>query len=76
MSWEPHLSHNRPHLLMLNTIEGFGIIYETGKGVVVIFSAFFEYIAYVENVVSCASIWSEACLNNINFFLKLSFKSL
>ena len=60
---------------MLYTIKCFLVIYKTCVEVFIMLSAFLNYIADVENMISGTPIGPESCLCNIDLFIKFLSKS-
>ena len=63
MVWYSHLFQNFPHLIVILTVKGFGIVNEAEIDVFSGTLLLFPYPAHVGNLISASSAFSKASLN-------------
>ena len=63
MVWYSHLFQNFPQFIVIQTVEGFGIVSKAEIDVFLELSCFFNYPADVGNLISGSSAFSKTSLN-------------
>ena len=69
-----HLFQNFPQIIVIHTVEGFGIVNKAEIDVFLEFSCFFHDIADVGNLISGSSAFSKTSLNIRDFTVHLLLK--
>ena len=72
--WYSHLFQNFPQFIVINTVKGFGIINKAEIDVFLELSCFFDDPAYVGNLISASSAFSETSLNIRKFMVHILLK--
>ena len=79
MAWYSHLLKNFPHLVVIHTVKGFGLVNEAEVDVFLEFPCFCYDPVPVGNVISGSSAFSKSSLNiwkfSVHILLKLSLKN-
>ena len=74
MVWDSYLFQNFPQLIVIHTVEGFGIVNKAEIDVFLELSCFFHDPADVGNLISCSSAFSKTSLKirklTVHVFLK------
>ena len=74
MVWYSHLSQNFPQFIVIDTVEGFGIVNKAEIDVFLELSCFIHDPANVGNLISGSSAFSKTSLNNWKFTVHLLLK--
>ena len=80
MVWYSHLSKNVPQVVVIHTVEGFGIVNKVEVDVSLELSCFFHDSTVVGNLISSSSAFSKSSLNiwkfSVHVLLKPDFENL
>ena len=74
MAWYSHLFQNFPWLIVIHTVEGFGIVNKPEIDVFLEISCFFDDPAAVGNLISGSSAFSKTSLNIWMFMVYILLK--
>ena len=74
MVWYSHLLKNFPQLVVIHTVEGFGLINKAEVGVFLELSCFFNDPTDVGNLISGSSTFSKSSLNIWKFTVHILLK--
>ena len=68
--WAHQLGQNHPKGLSVDRVEGFRQVYEDGNEVRILFDALLPHLAYREDHVGGAAVWTESTLGFQQVFLR------
>ena len=74
MVWYSHLVHNFPQFIVINTVQGFGIVNKAEIDVFLELSCFFDDPADAGNLISVPSAFSKTSLNIWKFTVYVLLK--
>ena len=74
MVWYSHLFQNFPHLTVIHTVEGFGIVNKAEIDVFLEISCFFDDPVDIGNLISGSSAFSKTSLNIWKFSVRILLK--
>ena len=75
MVWYSHLFQNFPHVIVIHTVKGFGIVNKAEIDVFLELSCFFDDSVDVGNLISGSSAFSKTSLNIREFTFHVLLKS-
>ena len=73
--WYAHLFQNFPQFIVIQTVEGFGVVNKAEIGVFLEFSCFFDDPADIGNLISGSSAFSKTSLNICKFKVHIFLKT-
>ena len=74
MVWYSHFFQNFPQLIVIHTVEGFGIVNKAEIDVFLEFSSFFHDTANVGNLISGSSAFSKSSMSIWKFMVYILLK--
>ena len=74
MAWYSHLLQNFPQLIVIHTVEGFGVVNKAEIDVFLELSCFFNDPADIGNLISSSSAFSKTSLNIWKFSVHVLLK--
>ena len=74
MVWYSHLFQNFPQLIVIHTVEGFGIVNEAEIDIFLELSCFFDDPGDIDNLISGSSAFSKTSLNTWTFMVHVLLK--